>query len=147
MSLRGLIIMIPVLLIVPMPSQGEEPKTDTDKIQGTWKLVRLEEDGNLNPGEIVNGSELVFKGDALTFVDDKPGGTKFTYKLDPSTKPAGLDITHADGKKKGETLKGIYSLEGDSLKICFGKPDQRPKDFTAKAMSGQWILMLKREKP
>jgi len=52
-----------------------------------------------------------------------------------------------DGAHKGETRKGIYLLEGDRLKICFGKADGRPKELTAKAGSGQGVYTLKREKP
>ena len=70
-----------------------------------------------------------------------------TYKLDPAAKPAGFDMTHADGPDKGKTQKGIYSFEGDSLTICFREAGQRPREFTAKAGSGQAMFVLKREKP
>ena len=37
-------------------------------------------------------------------------------KLDPSKKPKAIDITQLSGK--GETIPGIYSIDGDTLKIC-----------------------------
>ena len=147
MRFRGLVIMMAVFLIVPLlPSQGDDPKKDTEKIQGTWKLVSLEANGEQGPAEIVAKLKLNFKADKLTFTPGEPGFTNYTYKLDSATNPPSFDMTHADGKNKGNTTNGIYSLEGDNLKICFGG-DQRPKEFTTKAKSGQAMYVLKREKP
>jgi uncharacterized protein (TIGR03067 family) len=67
--------------------------------------------------------------------------------LHPTQKPAAFDITHADGQHRGKTLKGIYSLKGNRLTICFGKAGERPKEFSAKRKSGQVMYVLKREKP
>jgi len=91
--------------------------------------------------------KLIFKGDELTFTSGQPGFTHYTFRLDPRTKPARFDMTHADGSKKGETKKGIYLLENDRLKICFGSEDERPKELTAKAGSEQVMYTLQRRKP
>ena len=91
--------------------------------------------------------KLIFKGDELTFTPGEPGFTQYTFKLDPRTKPASFDMTHADGSKKGETKKGIYLFENDRLKICFGSEDERPKELTAKAGSEQVMYTLQRKKP
>jgi uncharacterized protein (TIGR03067 family) len=147
MSYRGLLFITAALMIIAVPSRGDAPDRDTAKIQGSWKVVSLEADGDQGPAEIVAKLKLVFKDGKLTFTPGEPGFTNYTYKLDPSTKPPSFDMTHADGKDKGDTTKGIYSFDGDNLKICFGKDDQRPKEFTAKAKSGQAMYVLKREKP
>jgi uncharacterized protein (TIGR03067 family) len=147
MHMRGLsILMATVFLGVGLP-QGNDAKKDKDSIQGTWKIVMLEADGEAAPALVVAKLKLVFKDDTLTFTPGEPGFTNYTYKLDPATKPAGFDMTHADGSDKGMTLKGIYLLEADSLKICFGKTGDRPKEFIAKAKSGQMMYVLKRDKP
>ena len=145
--MRGLLFLTAAILVAADPPKEDAVKKDLKGIQGTWKVVAMEADGEKAPEEIVAALKLVFKDDTLTFVPGEPGFTNYTYKLDPTTKPAGFDMTHADEKNKGETQKGIYSLEGDSLKICFGKPGQRPKEFTAKAKSGQAMYVLKRVKP
>jgi uncharacterized protein (TIGR03067 family) len=121
-------------------------RTDFDVIQGTWNLVALEADGKQAPAKLVTAVKLIFKDDTLTFAPGEPGFTSYRYKLDPTTKPAGFSMTHSDGANKGKTETGIYLLEGDRLKICFGRPGHLPTKFTAKAKSGQAMYSLERQK-
>jgi uncharacterized protein (TIGR03067 family) len=145
MSAWGLVLVTAGLL--PAGPEGAAEKKDGEKIRGTWTLVSLEADGEQAPAEIVATLKLVFEGDKLTFTPGEPGFTNYTYKLSPATKPAGFDMTHADGNNKGKTIQGIYSLEGDDLKICFGEEGRRPREFTAQAKSGQALYVLKGQKP
>ena len=134
-----------VPLMAAAPSKEDAAKTDLDKIQGTWKVVAMEAAGQQAPAEIVAALKFVFKDGKLTFTPGEPGFTNYTFKLNATAKPASFDMTHADGDNKGETHKGIYSLKGDNLKICFGNADDRPKEFTAKGKQAMYVL--KREKP
>ncbi len=138
----GLVVLTANSLMAGEPAKQDAFKKDVDAIQGTWKIVALEADGKQAPAEIVAALKLTFKGDTLTFTPGEPGFSNYTYKLDPSVKPANFDMTHADGPKKGETNRGIYLLEGDRLKICFGKADSRPKEFTTTANSGAGAVFL-----
>jgi uncharacterized protein (TIGR03067 family) len=143
----GLILLMANSLMAGEAVKQDAFKKDLDAIQGTWKIVNLEAGGKQAPAEIVTALKLTFKGDTLTFTPGEPGFSNYNYKLDPSTKPASFDMTHADGDNKGETQKGIYYLEGNHLKICFGKADSRPKKFTTTADSGLALYTLEREKP
>ena len=145
MSLRQMTSLAAVLLVLPVISRGGDAKTDKEKLQGTWKLVSLEADGEQGPAHIVAKLKLVFENDTLTFTPGEPGFTNYTFRVDPTTAPPSFDMTHADGTDKDKTMKGLYSLEGDSLKICFGKANERPKEMTSK--SGQMMYVLKRDKP
>jgi uncharacterized protein (TIGR03067 family) len=142
----GLVILMVTGSMVAQPSRQDLVKQDLNGIQGTWKIVALEVDGKQAPAEIVATLKLVFKDDTLTFTPGEPSFTNYKFKLDPATKPAGFAMTHTDGTQKGETDKGIYALEGDRLKICFCLSGKIPKEFTAKAKSGQWMYSLEREK-
>ena len=142
----GLIVMITASLVRAEPSKQDLVKQDMDGIQGTWKIVALEADGKPAPAEIVATLKFVFKDDTLACVPGEPSFTNYKFKLDPATKPAGFSMTHADGTQKGQTDNGIYSLDGDHLKICFCLSGKIPKEFTAKAKSGQWMYSLEREK-
>ena len=44
-------------------------------------------------------------------------------------------------------VKGIYELNGETLKICFAAPGKpRPTDFTNKPKSGRIVEVLERVK-
>ena len=131
------------LIAVALSEQGAAAK-DMKDIQGTWKVVKMEANGESAPPEIVGSMVLVFKDNSLTFKPGEPGYTNFTFKLNPTAKPAAFDMTHVDGKSKGETKRGIYSLKKDRLKICFGKLNGRPKKFTSG--NGQAMYVLERVK-
>src|SRR5262249_40694117 len=100
------------------------------------------------PMEKLQASELVIKGERYHFQLDKVHW-EFTYRVDPTMKPATIDLTVVQGPEKGKTFRGIYAVEGDSYKICRPvKPDQaRPTEFGTKADSGLMLTVWKRQKP
>jgi uncharacterized protein (TIGR03067 family) len=77
-----------------------------------------------------------------------------TFVVDPSKKPATIDLVFTDEKNKGEKVLGIYALENDELKICLNtkfrpskKDDPRPTEFATKSGGpGRLLFVLKREK-
>jgi uncharacterized protein (TIGR03067 family) len=146
MKLRWLCI-VAAGLLVAAEDQKDDAKKDLDKLQGTWKAESAEADGNALPDEVVKQMKLVVKGDKYTFTAG-PMEEKGTLKLDPSKKPAEVDIMIEEGEDKGKTQLGLYQLDGDTFKICFGRAGEkeRPKELAAKAGSGTGMFVLKREK-
>ena len=112
MHWQAFTILIATALTAAGPTQEVPLKKDVDKIQGTWRVVRLEADGEPAPEEIVTALKLVFKDDALTFTPGEPGFTNYTFKLDPTARPPGFDMTHADGENKGVLQ---HLIEGGDL--------------------------------
>lgn len=105
-------------------------KKDLAALQGTWVMVALEVDGKPVPEEKIKGAMLVIKGDKyITKVKGKDYETVIT--LDPGKKPKAIDMVFTEGDKKDKVLRGIYVIEGDTLKICRGlQPEQdRPTQF------------------
>ena len=142
----GVLVLLAHILVAADSSAQTGVRKDVDQIQGTWKIVALEYNGKQAPPEIVATLKLVFKNDTLAFLPGEPGFTNYKFKLDPTTKPAGFAMTHADGVKVGNTQHGIYSLEGDRLRICFASGNKIPTVFVAGAKSAQTMYTLKREK-
>src|SRR5262245_57159820 len=119
MKLRWFCVVAAALLVA-----AEDAKKDLDKIQGTWHVVSVENDGAKRPDEVAKDMKMVIKGDKYTFTagDMTESGT---IKLDPSKKPATIDISITEGDDKGKTQLGIYQIEGDTFKICVDRPDAK----------------------
>jgi uncharacterized protein (TIGR03067 family) len=121
-------------------AQGGDAMKDRDKLQGTWVVK----------SRLAGGKEVppAAKHDKLTFAGDRwiytgvPVKEEGTYKLDPTKKPKHIDVF----EKGGRVHKGIYALEGDSLKVGMpakGPGGPRPVSFDDKEAD---VLTLKREK-
>jgi uncharacterized protein (TIGR03067 family) len=118
---------------------------DQEKLVGTWTVVTGEEDGKALPAEKVKGKRVVITKDSITVHEDNNEKRVMSYKLDANATPKRIDMTTVEGSDKGKTSHGIYSLEGDTLKICFAQPGQeRPKDFTSKEGSKTMMFVMKR---
>jgi len=115
---------------------------DKEKLQGTWKAVSVTDNGRTESGDAVKTLKLQIKKDAYTYViGDKNFSARFT--IDPSKKPKQMDVTFEEGPQKGKTMRAIYSLDGDKLKICGG--DERPTEFSAKAKSKAVLFEFERD--
>ena len=66
------------------------------------------------------------------------------FTIDLTRKPKETTDTLPDGKQ----IKGIYELDGDTLKWAANEPGKtdRPKEFESKEGSERLLLTLKRDK-
>lgn len=124
-----------------IPAQGAKSETE-----GTWEIISLERDGKeVKPQKdtklIVTGATFVVK------VGDKVIAAG-TGKLDPTKKPKTIDTVYTEGSDKGKSFKGIYQLDGDTLKFCRpGSPDSdRPTEFKTTAGRGGFVSVYRRVK-
>jgi uncharacterized protein (TIGR03067 family) len=117
------------------------------KLDGAWTAVTAERDGK-SATDVV-GHKLVFTSDRFTITRD--GTTVFagTYTTDPAKNPAQIDFVNTEGNLKG-TWKGIFQLDGVTLRICDNAPDMtkpRPSGFAAPDGSGYVLVVFARDKP
>jgi len=121
------------------------PKTDLDRLQGTWNLVAAFQDGKPLPADKVKQTTIVFKGDTFRF----PGSAEYatskegTIKLDENKTPKEMDAISTEK----EVMFGIYRVEENGYKVCFaqaGKP--RPTEFSSTAGSGYILQSWQRQK-
>lgn len=128
--------------------ESEAVKKDLAQLQGEWSMVSGSADGQPMPAEMVKQMKRVCKGDETTTT--MAGQIYFTAKiiLDPAKKPKTIDYQMTAGVTKGKTQLGIYEVDGDTFKACFGKPGaERPTSFTSKPGDGHTVSVWKREKP
>jgi uncharacterized protein (TIGR03067 family) len=113
------------------------PASDSDRIQGKWRLLEHYSDRVTIPKEKLKMLVVVIKGDTIVMSD----GTKeeqYTFTLDPKKMPPEINIREG----KLPALPGIYELKGDTLRIVTA--DKRPKEFP-KQPGGYTLLVLQRE--
>jgi uncharacterized protein (TIGR03067 family) len=131
-----------VLLALAVPVWADDKKAgDAAALKGTWEVVSAAYDGKEAPKA---GRALVFgDGEFTAYVGNTKGRT-LQFTLDPTADPKRIDLDK--GGKDGKA-SGIYVLEKDELKICYGEPGaERPKAFESKPGDKVFLLVLKRAK-
>jgi uncharacterized protein (TIGR03067 family) len=129
-------------LLLAADAPDDAAKKDLDKLQGTWTVVAMETEGKKLPEEAYKGVKIIVEKNKMTMGKDGKSDAA-TIVLDPSKEPKWIDATG----KEGETLLGIYQLDGDDLKIVLSKKEgDRPKAFATKADQDYGLFMLKRQK-
>jgi uncharacterized protein (TIGR03067 family) len=96
------------------------------------------------------GQRWVIKGDRILaeFNNDgkiHPG----TFTIDASREPPAIDLVEQDGPEdvKGKVQRGVYELDGDTLRVCVNPRavTERPKELRTAAGEETMILIFKRE--
>jgi uncharacterized protein (TIGR03067 family) len=145
--LRPLLVLSAVALWLAGHAVAGDAAKDQDKLQGTWKIVAGNEAGTTIPAERVKGTRMVVAGNTMS-VQERGEKREMTFKLDPLKEPRAIDLTTTTGKDKGATAPGIYSLEGNTLKIAFAMPGkERPVNFAPRRGSGEMLFVMKRIQP
>ncbi len=129
-----------------MPASASEQ--DLAALQGIWKQVAFEEDGNPEAIDSYGGSpELLTTFHGRHFFVRSTSGQLLlegTFVLDASTTPKTIDWTDGMGADADKTLPAIYRLEGDGFTFIaaeHGTP--RPMNF--KTLPGQTMRSFLRQ--
>jgi uncharacterized protein (TIGR03067 family) len=138
----GLLSVVVCPAFVAGGARPDDPKAPAE-LQGTWKLVSVEINGEshapLGGGEprwVVKGDKILYGGEEII---------KLT--ADPAANPKVVDLKFKDPDR---TYEGIYVIEKDTLKVCVNaKADgakDRPGKFATQDQEGWRLLVFEREK-
>jgi uncharacterized protein (TIGR03067 family) len=132
-----------------VPAFAQPTKDAQESLQGSWTAIQAEREGKA--ADDVVGHRLSFTGNAFQIL--AKDGTRLyvgTFRVDPGAKPAAIDFAHTEGALKGKAWKGIYALDGDTLKVVDNAPNperSRPAAFEAKSGSGHVFITFRRARP
>jgi uncharacterized protein (TIGR03067 family) len=142
-----LIALAVAAISVAWAEDNEAAKKDLARLQGEWLMVSGTADGYPIPAEMIPYSKRVCKGDEITATVGGQLVLKAKITIDPSKQPKTIDYDVSDGPTKGKKHLGIYELDGDTLKSCFGAPGvERPADFVSKPGDKRTSTVWKRAK-
>jgi uncharacterized protein (TIGR03067 family) len=127
--------------------EDDQAKKDLKALVGTWQYTSDEQDGKETDKENLKELTITITPDGK-WEAKQEGKTilEGTVKLHPSKKPKAADWTiTTEGDLKGRTALGIYDVDKDTWKHCFGF-DKRPEKFESKEGSKVTNAILKRVK-
>ena len=142
-----LVALFVVLWFIPLVATAASPG---DELNGKWQVTAMELRGMQLPAESIgplklavlelgNGKLTIRAGDRVLH----EGQYKINAQASPKTIEGNLTPqTRRD--KQPETSTGIYEVEGDVLRICFGAPGggKPPKKFTTEGPGGGSTLLV-----
>jgi uncharacterized protein (TIGR03067 family) len=141
-------IWVAFVLLAANWSLAREPGTDRDRLQGTWRAVRVRAPGEKAKDVEEAGLTITFRGEK--YAEQVKGETaeEGTFTLRPEKRPRQIDIRIGTGKDKGKAQLGIYKLEGDTATFALAPPGstERPTAFTAPAGAKTSVQVFRREK-
>ena len=124
-------------LVLIIGQARADDKEDKEKLQGEWSLVSYELNGK--SGKIPD-AKYKFEGNNFYATSLSGGDGEGTFAIDSSKKPKRIDFTG-----KGQLVKAIYELDGDTLKVCIGANfNERPTEF--KSAEKVLVMTFKRVK-
>jgi uncharacterized protein (TIGR03067 family) len=147
--MRTMLVGVAAGLLIAMAAVADEGKGDQDKLQGAWKAEKAEQNGKGQSD--ADEHTLTFAGDTFTITRKDQVILKGTFTVDAAKKPKQIDLAVKEsrgGKDDGKTAKGIYELDGDTLKWCTAGPgtDDRPGEFATAEGNDRLFVTLKRQK-
>jgi uncharacterized protein (TIGR03067 family) len=129
-------------------SKDQAITKDRKQIEGTWRVVALEIDGNKAMEDdakklaVVNGSD-----GAWSLRSEDKEISKGTSTIDPTKKPKTIDFTPTDGGGKDNQYRGIYELGENTRRLCFAPPEkERPTEFSSTPGSQHILVTFERPK-
>jgi len=140
------VVAVLALALIGFDATAGDGKDDLKALEGTWGLIYFERDGK----EVILQDETraIYTGDKFVVKRGDQVISAGTMKLDPSKKPKASETTYTEGPDIGKTFKGIYQIDGETVKFCRADSpgDERPTEFKTKPGSGQFVAVYKRAK-
>src|SRR5207248_2683390 len=134
-----------IMFAASLPIASDDPKSDLvdrdmQRLQGTWVVDSLEQEGRPATAEIrrkASGTWII-KDDQITIASESKGG-EMSFTIEPEKVPKQIVLTPLDGPRKGKPVQAIYSIVGEKLTICMNSNNAKepPAAFETKSDDGR----------
>jgi uncharacterized protein (TIGR03067 family) len=125
---------------------NEASQRELEQLQGEWRTVAVEVDGEAIPPWQFENARLVVAGNRFALRNPLPDSDQRTeghLRLDPTKVPKELGLSLDDG----QTIEEIYELEGDTLRVCYPvRGGRRPAEFKTVPASGLSLVLYERSR-
>jgi uncharacterized protein (TIGR03067 family) len=147
----GLLVVLTAMAAIASAedSKDEAIKKVRKQIEGTWRIVALEIDGNKANEEYVRKFTVITSYDGTWSLrsNDKEI-TKGTSTFDPTKTPKTIEFTPTDRDGQADQYLGIFEIGENTRKLCFAPPGkERPTEFSSKPDSQHILVTFEREMP
>lgn len=129
MTIRSLALLGLAVLLLPTAFTSS---AEAQSYNGDWEVASGLLYGKLIPDNVVQTMTLNLAEDTFTA---KSGNltSKGSLSSDDSTSPAQITFTINGGDDSGRELKGIWRMDGNSLRITFSEDSEYPTSFDSSA--------------
>jgi uncharacterized protein (TIGR03067 family) len=139
---------LPCLAAIALQGAEADEQQERKEFVGVWKGFTVEGRGE-NPDRGPVKLELRIAEKTMKGLEFKGTNTvdhgEGEFALDLRQSPKHLDAWQTNERGRKVSYVGIYTLERDTLKWCVSPQKARPETFETK--KGQFLLILKRQKP
>jgi uncharacterized protein (TIGR03067 family) len=143
--MRTLSFLILGLFAAASSADDDAVKKDMTAMNGEWTMVSGVSNGKAMAEDRIKTGRRIIKDGVTELKFNNMAYLTAKFTIDPAKKPREIDYTVTEGTNKGKMTKGIYELDGDTLKFCFAQPDaDRPTKFESAEDSGHVYSVWKR---
>lgn len=129
-------LVLGLLLSCAAPAQEKGGAKASEKLDGTWYVVRQEQFGNAVPAAVASRLSVVIDGDRMEwFIGNPAPNMAATITVGPDKKSIDAKVTR--GSLNGRTMLGIHKIEDGLLHVCWAEIDaKRPEKFASTKPGG-----------
>lgn len=133
-----------MLAVAALHGQSTKPAVDLSSIAGDYIVTAASRGGQSAPPAMASRMRVrIADGQITIFEGEAPGPEVATVKrLDAESAPKQIDLMA--GRGDGTLVAGVYSIEGDTLSICFVQDGAGPRPTAVADGPDASLLVLKR---